>query len=205
MSKQLQLKHLVCLGVVEPPNFLVDAAKYYKAEPHQIASWQWLNSQLTEYTLKEFKARYRSTEVAPVAFKPSTPFDYLITPHISYGEVTLQSESRRFIDQHQCNTCLEICEFLEKARTKFHGSPIIITSGHRPSIINSKVGGSVMSEHLYNEKDKGAIDFYLDGIGLYGLQKWCDDNWPYSLGYGAPKGFVHIGMRPGKPYLRWNY
>jgi len=37
------------------------------------------------------------------------------------------------------------------------------------------------------------------------LQNWADDHWPYSLGYGAPKGFIHIGMRPGRPRVRWDY
>jgi hypothetical protein len=25
------------------------------------------------------------------------------------------------------------------------------------------------------------------------------------LGYGAPKGFVHLGIRKGRPRVRWDY
>ena len=25
------------------------------------------------------------------------------------------------------------------------------------------------------------------------------------LGYGAPKGFVHLGIRQGSPRVRWDY
>jgi hypothetical protein len=37
------------------------------------------------------------------------------------------------------------------------------------------------------------------------VQDWCDLNWPFSLGYGAPKGFIHLGIRAGRPRVRWDY
>lgn len=138
-------------------------------------------------------------------FNPWSPFSYKITPHITYGELTLNQEDRRFNKQHQCDTALELCQFAEKTRAQFGNKPIIITSASRPPKINAAVGGAPNSEHLYSAPNVGAIDFYIDGVNIWNVQDWCDKNWPYSLGYGAPKGFVHIGMRQNKPKVRWNY
>jgi len=138
-------------------------------------------------------------------FNPWSPFTYKITPHITYGELTLNQENRRFNKQYQCETALELCQFLEKARTQFGNKPLIITSGNRPPAVNKSVGGASNSEHLYSAPDVGAVDFYIEGVSVWSLQDWCDRNWPYSLGYGAPKGFVHVGIRKGKPKVRWDY
>jgi hypothetical protein len=138
-------------------------------------------------------------------FNPWSPFSYKITPNITYGELTLNQEARRFTKQYQCDTAKELCLFLEKVRKQFGNKPIIITSAARPEPINTQVGGAKNSEHTYNAPSKGAIDFYIQGVDTYTVQDWCDKNWPYSLGYGAPKGFVHVGVREGKPRVRWNY
>lgn len=139
------------------------------------------------------------------SFNPWSPFTYKITPNITYGELTLNKEARRFTKQHQCDTALELCRFLEKVRSEFGNKPLIITSGSRPEPINSQVGGAKNSEHTYDTPSKGAIDFYIEGVSVYTVQDWCDKNWQYSLGYGAPKGFVHVGIRPGLPRVRWDY
>jgi GH24 family phage-related lysozyme (muramidase) len=138
------------------------------------------------------------------AFTPGSPFSYKITPNVAYGEITLQSEARRFQRQHQCDTAVLLAQFVQRARD-FYGRPAVITSGYRPPKINAQVGGASRSEHLYDRPDTGAIDFYIDGIPVIQLQRWADEHWPYSLGYGAPKGFIHLGMRPGRPRVRWDY
>ena len=97
-----------------------------------------------------------------------------------------------------------ICPFLEKVRAKFGGA-IVITSGHRPSKVNARIGGSSRSEHLMDAPDTGAVDFYVAGADIYTVQAWVDGGWPYSLGYGAAKGFIHLGVRPGRPRVRCNY
>jgi hypothetical protein len=141
----------------------------------------------------------------PAAFRPSAPYSHRVTPNIQYGELALWSESRRFTAQHQCDTALLICQFIEKARAHFGGKPAIITSGYRPPKINAQVGGASRSEHLYDQPDTGAVDWYIDGVSVHILQNWARANWPYSTGLGASKGFVHTGIRPGRPKVVWDY
>lgn len=181
----------------------------YKGEPHQLAAVQLLQDAMPTELLQDtadWVEAYRAAPApkVPSGFKPTNPFTYNVTPHITYGELTLEDERRRFTTQGQCNIALELCQFAEMARAFFAGAPVIITSGHRPSAINAAVGGASNSEHLY-KPGCGAIDFYLKGVDVYALQKWCDQHWPYSLGYGAPKGFVHLGIRSGRPRVRWDY
>jgi GH24 family phage-related lysozyme (muramidase) len=150
----------------------------------------------------------RAKQVAsPVSalFTPESPFTFKITPHITYGEFALGQEARRFHHQHQCDTATKLAQFLEKVRTQFGGKPITITSGYRPAAINRQVGGASSSEHLYNAIGVGAVDFNIIGTDINAVQAWCDKNWPYSLGYGAPKGFCHLGIRQGSPRVRWDY
>ncbi|MEM9806346.1 MAG: D-Ala-D-Ala carboxypeptidase family metallohydrolase [Cyanobacteria bacterium P01_D01_bin.56] len=136
---------------------------------------------------------------------PDMPFDTLITPHITYGEFALYQEERRFRYGYQCQTAYEICLFLEKCRAYFGDSPLVITSGYRPPEINAAIGGARRSEHLYDAVNTGAVDFYIKGVSVYEVESWCDKQFPYSIGYGAARGFVHLGMRPGKPRVRWVY
>jgi hypothetical protein len=136
---------------------------------------------------------------------PNAPFTVKITPHITYGEICLNQDERRFTAMHQCKTVTEICKFLEKVRKQFGDKPLIITSGSRPEPINTDIGGAANSEHTYNIPDKGAVDFYILDVDLESVQLWCDKHWPYSVGFGAKKGFVHVGMRPGRDRIRWEY
>ena len=137
-------------------------------------------------------------------FDKSAPFSLQITPNVSYGECSLWSESRRLVQNYQTTTLEELCGLVQKARDHF-GFPAIITSGFRPPAINAMVGGASSSEHLFNAPDTGALDFYLDGISVLSLQAWVVENWPFSVGLGAPRGFVHVGMRPGRPRVVWDY
>lgn len=141
----------------------------------------------------------------PAKLSPSSPFSARITPHIRIGEFALDQEARRFDHQHQIDTAAELAAFLERVRGAFGGKPIIITSGYRPAAVNRSVGGASKSEHLYDAPNVGAVDFYINGADIKAVQDWCDKNWPYSVGYGAPKGFVHLGIRAGKPRVRWDY
>jgi GH24 family phage-related lysozyme (muramidase) len=136
---------------------------------------------------------------------PNAPFTSRITPHITIGEFALNQEARRFHYQYQVDTAAELAGFLERVRLQFGGKPIIITSGYRPPLINRSVGGASGSEHLYDAPGVGAVDFFVDGASIDAVQAWCDKEWPFSIGYGAPKGFVHLGIRKGRPRVRWDY
>lgn len=135
---------------------------------------------------------------------PGSAFSFPITQNVTYGETCLFSESRRLVAQHQADTLMELAHFVQKCRDHFK-APAVITSGHRPPSINAMVGGASQSEHLFNAPDTGALDFYLDGVAIIKVQEWCVNNWPCSVGLGAPKGFVHVGMRPGRPRVVWPY
>ena len=141
---------------------------------------------------------------ATAKLTPSSPFTLRITPHITLGEFALNQESRRFDHQHQLDTAAELAAFLERVRTAFGGKPIIITSGYRPAAINRSVGGASGSEHLYDAPSVGAVDFWVKDVDMMAVQRWCDKEWPYSLGYAAPQ-FIHLGIRKGRPKVRWDY
>jgi GH24 family phage-related lysozyme (muramidase) len=134
---------------------------------------------------------------------PGAPFSFRVTPHITYGELCLNEERRRFVNEAQCQIATELCTFIERARAQFGNQPVIITSAHRPKAVNDAVGGAADSEHLY-KPGCGAIDWYIKDVPVKLVQDWCDKNWPFSLGYGAPQ-FIHLGVRSGRPKVRWNY
>jgi GH24 family phage-related lysozyme (muramidase) len=141
----------------------------------------------------------------PGRVTPTSPFTARLTPHIQVGEFALFQEVRRFNHQHQIDTAAELAAFMERVRIAFGSKPVIITSGYRPPAVNRSVGGASASEHLYDAPGVGAVDFYVKDASITAVQAWCDREWPYSLGYGAPKGFVHLGIRRGRPRVRWDY
>lgn len=145
-----------------------------------------------------------AAEPETAKLRPASPFTARITPHIRLGEFALDQEARRFTAQHQVDTAAELAAFLERVRVQFGGKPITITSGFRPSAINKSVGGASGSEHLYNAPGVGAVDFVIQGADMMAVQRWCDQNWPFSLGYAAPQ-FLHLGIRQGRPRVRWDY
>jgi GH24 family phage-related lysozyme (muramidase) len=147
----------------------------------------------------------QTTGPVSAMFTPESAFSHKLTPHITYGEFALNQEARRFDHQHQCDTAIRLAQFMERVRAQFGGKPVVITSGYRPAAINKLVGGASASEHLYAVPGEGAVDFFIDGADINAVQAWIDKEWPYSLGYGAQRGFVHVGIRRGSPRLRWPY
>ena len=174
--------------------------------PQELPKWDKANGRplagLTRRRAAEVEL-FVGKQSAP-RFTPASPFTTLITPHITYGEICVNEERRRFANQSQCDICTELCVFIEKARAQFSNKPVIITSGNRPENVNQAVGGASNSEHLY-KPGCGAIDFFISGVPVKTVQDWCDAKWPFSLGYGATKGFIHLGIRTGRLRVRWDY
>lgn len=140
-----------------------------------------------------------------MSIAPSTEFSARLTPHFTVGEFALNRPERRFTHAHQIATARRLAEFLELVRAEF-GGPVIITSGHRPFSVNAKIGGARWSEHLFDVPGKGAVDFYIPAADLVAVERWIDQRWPFSLGLAAARrGFIHLGMRPGGPRVRWDY
>jgi hypothetical protein len=190
------------------PITLEQLFRFGRGLPHQLAAVSELEQEIRANGYDAAMRRDRpwfKTWSQSTQFKPSSPFDFLITPHICYGEFSLYQEVRRFDHQHQCDTALKLAQFLERVRMTFGNNSIVITSGFRPPIINKQIGGASSSEHLYDAPGVGAVDFYVEKTDIYEVQRFCDKIWPYSVGFGAPKGFVHLGIRKGQPRLRWDY
>lgn len=176
----------------DPANGLADREAYYRKAEAAIAS----------------KAPLPTITVAaqqPAVVRPNSAFTTHLTRSITLGEFALQQEARRFVHQYQVDTAAELAAFLERVRRNMNNKPIVITSGYRPAAINASVGGASGSEHLYDGPGIGAVDFYVEGADINAVQAFCDRYWDYSVGYGAAKGFVHLGIRRGRPRVRWDY
>jgi GH24 family phage-related lysozyme (muramidase) len=171
--------------------------------PQELPKWNKANGAVIAGLTRRRAAEVALFGGAP-RFTPSSPLSTRVTPHITYAELCLGEERRRFINQGQCQIATELCTFIEKARAQFGNQPVIITSAHRPKAVNDAIGGAADSEHLY-KPGCGAIDWYIKDVPVKLVQDWCDLNWPFSLGYGAPKGFIHVGIRAGRPRVRWDY
>lgn len=144
------------------------------------------------------------TQQQPARLLPDSPFGARLTPHIRLGEFALDQEERRFHYLYQVEVAAELAAFLERVRTVFGGKPVIITSGYRPPAINRMVNGASSSEHLFSKPNEGAVDFWIKDADMMAVQRWCDKEWPYSLGYAAPS-FIHLGRRADGQRRRWDY
>lgn len=162
-----------------------------------------VNIDLVPFTPASVEMGHEDETESPQGITPDSAFSARITDHITYGELVLNEEERRFDRQDQCDVALELCLFLEQVRSHFKGNPVIITSGYRPPSINRKIGGAEHSEHLY-KPGCGAVDFSIANVSVAAVQRFCEKRWPYSVGRGAPN-FVHIGVRDGRPRVRWDY
>lgn len=202
------------LGALEDSTLrrrLLDGEEAAKVVSEELPRWNKANGKVLQGLVNRRKDEVSlfvgsiQQQQEPIKLSPNSPFSSRITPHIRLGEFALDKLERQFIAQHQVDTATELAAFLERARTQFGGKPVIITSGFRPPAVNASVGGAKNSEHLFNAPSVGAVDWYIEGVDIYRLQDWCIKNWPYSTGKGAPKGFIHTGIRQGRPKVVWDY
>lgn len=87
-------------------SFLTEAAKYYKAEPHQKAAWEALEKRLDESTLEEFQAAYRAAQ------KPQTTI-LLKVPYFAQNDNTSGTGYRECFS----SSCAMLAAFYGKVKS----------------------------------------------------------------------------------------
>ncbi len=119
-----------------------------------------------------------------------------VSKYFTVREVT-QGDPRRIPREEEVQQAiLELAKELDKIREAW-GSPILVTSWFRPSLVNLQVGGVRNSRHIIAD----AADIRPgDKARLPEFQQWLDSRWFGALGYGQRRGFVHIDMRNMKGF-----
>ena len=86
-------------------SFITDAAKYYAAEPHQDAAWEWLWESLDPYTQEGFKEAYRASPEPPEV--PGS----LITAEVLSQLTGYAAELFTKVEVADCNKLLAVTGF----------------------------------------------------------------------------------------------
>ncbi|MEL6780200.1 MAG: D-Ala-D-Ala carboxypeptidase family metallohydrolase [Cyanobacteria bacterium J06597_16] len=176
------------------------------AHSHWTLSWQDDAQEHEQTQPAAITSNVPNNSFIGVNLEINMPFSTRITPHITYGEFALYQEARRFDFEHQARTAYELALFLERCRKHFGGKSVRVHSGYRPPKINKQVGGASRSEHLFSAPMVGAVDFSIAGVNIYEVQDYCLKHWGASVGKGAKRGFIHLGMRGSKNrQIVWNY
>jgi GH24 family phage-related lysozyme (muramidase) len=130
-----------------------------------------------------------------------------ISTYFTVGEVTKGDPARIPTDPTIAKRIVDFARELDRVRDVW-GSGLGVTSWYRPPAVNAAVGGVANSQHI----EGWAADVYPTNGKLAEFQSWIDKKWNGGLGYGAPKGFVHLDARSGFPCFgekgsgpRWNY
>ena len=126
------------------------------------------------------------------------------TDELEASQTAIRAGRPNTIPAHLLPNAKHLAQTILQPLREYLMRPIHVTSGYRSARINSMVGGASSSEHLF-KKGEGAVDFFIEGVDIYKVQDWCDKHWDFSLGYGAAKNFVHLGIRSGRPRVRWDY
>jgi len=123
-----------------------------------------------------------------------------VSKYFRVSEVT-QNDPRRIPTELIIQrNIMRIAKELDRVREQW-GSAVGVTSWYRPPQVNAEVGGVPNSQHIQGS----AADVYPIKGDLFEFQNWLDNQaWrDRALGYGAPRGFVHLDMRNSP--IRWNY
>ncbi len=201
-----ELKNFHFLVELEDGNWIIFDNGTEGQWSHWVLSWEEDTEEKEPTPPAAIVSAVPTTSATGPNLTPGMPFSTRITPHITYGEFALYQEARRFDYQHQCRTAYELAMFLEKCRAHFGGKPVRLHSGYRPPKINRSVGGASKSEHLFSNPMTGAVDFSIVGVNIYDVQSYCLAHWSASVGKGANRGFVHLGIRGSRNRkIAWQY
>jgi uncharacterized protein YcbK (DUF882 family) len=84
-----------------------------------------------------------------------------------------------------------LLEILEEVRNYFK-APVRIFSGIRCPEYNTKIGGTVTSQHLYGK----AADLRVDGCHHDSVANYLEGRFPGAYGIGRYNDFTHFDVRP---------
>jgi hypothetical protein len=114
---------------------------------------------------------------------------------LTWGEATKDCARIPTSKEYVANA-IKLAKTWGEVRDKF-GSPLAITSGYRPPLINSSVGGAKNSQHLYFR----ALDMIPQNGDFKKLLEILKASDFTGIGdavfMGRNKGFLHADIRPG--------
>lgn len=146
-------------------SFLVDAAKHYKAEPHQKAAWEALEAQLDKDTLEGFKKAYRGIQNGPSESKGrilAVPYQYQLDNNTGTGYRECFSSS-----------CAMIAQFYGK-----------VASDNEYNKIRSKYGDTTnMNAQLSTLQSLGLKPSFATNGSVSLLEKEIDAGRPVAVGW----------------------
>lgn len=90
----------------------------------------------------------------------------------------------------------ELVNVVTDVREHF-GKPVVITSGHRCSSYNQRVGGAKASKHVLGI----AADIKVTGVSPSVVANYLEDKYHNKYGIGRYNSFTHIDVRDNKS--RW--
>ena len=93
-------------------SFLIDAAKYYAAEPHQDAAWEYLWDSLDEYTQDCFMDAYRDAPEAPEGIITADIFEQLTGYSASLFTQQEVDDCNRLLRETEFDTCIVSTQML---------------------------------------------------------------------------------------------
>lgn len=161
---------------------LTSAAKYFNGESHQIAAWNWLESELTKDQLEEFAIMYRA---APVP-KPSNP---LQVPYFS------QRDNASGTGYRECfsSSCAMLAAFYGK-----------VTSDDEYNRIRQRYGDSTDAQvQVKALQHLGLSPLFKQNFRLADLENEIKNGFPVATGwlhhsnYQKPSGGGHWSVVVG--------
>lgn len=123
-----------------------------------------------------------------------------MTEHFTLAELQFSATAYRLGLDNTCPPDLlpnmaRVAECLELIRAHF-GKPVRVLSCYRSPAVNSAVGGSKTSAHLYAL----AADFTIPGIAVGEISRWCAENIEdFDQVISEFGAWVHLGFTTREP------
>ena len=159
---------------------LVDAAKWYQSQPHQMAAWNWLQNQLTAEQLAEFGELYRSAPaIKPPLQQEGLRNNPLKVPYYSQRDSQVPGQAPRSCFSSSCAMLLETL---------------------RPGSLQGANGDDQYLKRVRTYGDSTEASAQLRALSSFGVQAkfvttadWADLERQIDRGIPVPCGFLHHG------------